>query len=379
MASEHDSGTYVSQPSGYKAFVPTPLPSTFVLTPELQQKLSRADRALGRLDGSILTLPDSDLFVLMYVRKEAVLSSQIEGTQSSLTDVLNAEAEVNDPNSPKDVSEVLNYVTAMNHGLTRLEEIPVSIRLIREIHGILLRDVRGQHLEPGELRRSQNWIGPPVSSLNSASFVPPPPHEMELALSQWEKFLHARDDIPLLARIGLAHCQFETIHPFLDGNGRVGRLLITFLLCEKEVLAQPVLYLSHYFKRHRQEYYDSLQAVRDSDRWTHWLSFFLDGVAVVSNEAASTARNIVSLREADRLTIQNSFGRTAANGLRVLEHLYSRPIISVKTIKELTSLSSQSAGSLMQRFVDEGLLTEITGQQRNRKFSYTRYVALFAD
>jgi len=221
----------------------------------------------------------------MYVRKEAVLSSQIEGTQSSLQDLLAAEARVFAPEQPADVDEVVNCVAAMNHGLARLSVLPVSVRLIREIHAKLLRGVRGSRLTPGELRRSQNWIGPAGCSLAEATFVPPPPDQVPQALGELERFLHARSDLPALASISLAHAQFETIHPFLDGNGRVGRLLITFLLCERGILTKPVLYLSHYFKRHRAAYYDHLQAVRDRGDWEGWLAFFLRGVVEVSGEA----------------------------------------------------------------------------------------------
>jgi Fic family protein len=254
------SGQYRPQRAGYRAFIPAPLPPDppVRIEGELQARLSRADLALGRLDGSIQTLPNPDLFVFMYVRKEAVLSSQIEGTQSSLQDLLAAEAKLYSPEQPHDVNEVVNYVAAMNYGFSRLAELPVSVRLIREIHGKLLTGVRGSRLEPGELRRSQNWIGPAGCSLNEARFVPPPPEEVPQALSDLERFLHANGDLPLLVKIGLAHAQFGTIHPFLDGNGRVGRLLITFLLCEERVLMKPVLYLSHFFKRHRQTYYELL-------------------------------------------------------------------------------------------------------------------------
>ncbi len=260
----HRAGRYLAQPTGYRAFHPAALPPQppVRLTGDLQPLLSAADRALGRLDGSIQTLPNPDLFVFMYVRKEAVLSSQIEGTQSSLQDLLAAEAHILAPDRPRDVDEVVNYVAAMNHGLDRLGEFPVSIRLIREIHERLLRGVRGARLTPGELRRSQNWIGPAGCTLNEASFVPPPPHEVPAALGALETFLHSDSDLPPLVQIGLAHAQFETIHPFLDGNGRVGRLLITFLLCQREILLKPVLYLSHFFKQHRTEYYERLQSVR---------------------------------------------------------------------------------------------------------------------
>ncbi len=246
-------GRYVLQPQGYKAFIPTPLPPEpgIQIEGELQVLLSKADRALGRLDGSIQTLPHADLFVFMYVRKEAVLSSQIEGTQSSLTDLLTVEAKILSSETPKDVDEVVNYVRAMNYGLDRLKELPLSLRLITEIHQELLEGARGSHLTPGELRRSQNWIGPGGCALMEASFVPPPPHEVPQALGDLETFLHGDSPLPSLIQIGLAHAQFETIHPFLDGNGRIGRLLITFLLCQREILIKPVLYLSHYFKRHR--------------------------------------------------------------------------------------------------------------------------------
>jgi Fic family protein len=243
-------GAYQKQPEGYRAFMPAPLPPEppVRIEGELQRYLSEADRALGRLDGSVQTLPNPDLFVYMYVRKEAVLSSQIEGTQSSLQELLAAEAELADDRRPRDVDDVINYVRAMKHGLARLTELPVSVRLIREIHAELLRGVRGSRLTPGELRRTQNWIGPGGCTLAEATFVPPPPAQLPAALGALETFLHQEDDLPLLVKIGLAHAQFETIHPFLDGNGRVGRLLITFLLCERGVLHKPVLYLSHYFK-----------------------------------------------------------------------------------------------------------------------------------
>ena len=310
-------GTYQNQPTGYRAFIPAPLPPDppIAVDDELQTLLSAADRALGRLDGSVQTLPDSDLFVLMYVRKEAVLSSQIEGTQSSLNDLLRAEARIYDPDRPADVQEVSNYVAALNYGLERLDDLPISVRLIREIHERLLRGVRGAHLQPGELRKSQNWIGPAGATLSEATFVPPPPHEVPQALSDLEHFMHAKDSMPALIRIGLTHAQFETIHPFLDGNGRVGRLLITFLLCEQGTLLSPVLYLSHYFKANRAEYYEHLQNIRKDGGWEAWLKFFLRGVADVSREATDTARAIVSLRERDRDKIINELGSVAGQAL----------------------------------------------------------------
>jgi Fic family protein len=374
-------GRYIAQPTGYRAFMPAPLPPqpTLALGGELQGLLSAADRALGRLDGSVLTLPNPDLFVFMYVRKEAVLSSQIEGTQSSLQDLLAAEAQLFDPNLPRDVDEVVNYVRAMNHGLARLPELPVSVRLIREIHAELMRGVRGGRLQPGELRASQNWIGPAGCTLSTATFVPPPHHAVPDALGDLEKFLHAHDELPPLVKIALAHVQFETIHPFLDGNGRVGRLLITFLLTERGVLHKPVLYLSHFFKQHRQAYYEHLQAVRDRGAWEEWLAFFLRGVVDVAGEAAETARRILQLREQHRSDITAQLGRAAGNGHKVLESLFDRPIVAVGDVQKLTGTTYAAANGLVSRLVKLGVLSEMTGYARNRRFRYAAYIALFND
>ena len=373
-------GTYIKQPTGYRAFIPSPLPPDppVALSGALQVQLSRADRAVGRLDGSVEILPNPDLFIFMYVRKEAVLSSQIEGTQSSLTDLLAAEAELTGNRAAAgDVGEVINYVGAMNHGLSRLAEIPISVRLIKEIHERLMRGVRGSHLTPGETRTTQNWIGPGECSLADATFVPTPPHQVATLLGDLERFLHTQDELPMLIKIGLAHAQFETIHPFLDGNGRVGRLLISFLLTEKRVLLKPVLYLSHYFKRYRQEYYDRLQAVRDHGDWESWLMFFLKGVEEVSNEAIETSRRILSLREEHRASVTAHFGRAAGKGHLVLEQLYLRPIVSVADVREITGTTYAAANQLVARFVECGILMEITGFARNRIFRHEPYVRLF--
>ena len=381
-ASEHRAGYYQRQSTGYRAFIPAPLPPDppVRLEGDLAALLSQADRALGRLDGSVQTLPNPDLFVFMYVRKEAVLSSQIEGTQSSLQDLLAAEANLFGADTrPLDVHELVNYVDAMNYGLKQLAELPVSMRLIRAIHGRLLADVRGAHLQPGEVRRSQNWLGPADCTLAEATFVPPPPENVAESFGNLERFLHADDALPLLIKIGLAHAQFETIHPFLDGNGRVGRLLITFLLCEREVLQKPVLYLSHYFKRHRAEYYDRLQAVRDTGDWEGWLSFFLRGVSEVSAEATDTARRILALREDHRSAIAAHLGRTAGNGHRVLEALFDRPIVSVGDVQSMIDVTYPVANKLVGRLADLGILEEITGHARNRRFRYEPYVDLFSD
>ena len=375
-------GVYVRQPTGYRAFVPAPLPPVppVDLTGELRTLLSDADRALGRLDGSVLTLPNPDLFVFMYVRKEAVLSSQIEGTQSSLQDLLAAEANlVGAEERPRDVDEVVNYVAAMNRGLKRLSELPVSVRLIREIHAQLMQGVRGGHLTPGELRSSQNWIGPMGATLADATFVPPPPDMVSGAMGALETFLHRDDGQPALVKIGLAHAQFETIHPFLDGNGRVGRLLITFLLTEGGILGKPVLYLSHWFRRYRSEYYDRLQRVRDAGDWEGWLRFFLRGLVEVSAEATATARQILLMREAHRTAITEHLGRAAGNGHRVLEMLYNKPIVAVADVASLNGTSFAAANTLIARFEQLGILTEVTGFARNRRFRYEPYVRLFAD
>jgi len=374
-------GRYVQQPTGYRAFVPAPLPPDppLRLDGELRDLLSQADYALGRLDGAVLTLPNPDLFVFMYVRKEAVLSSQIEGTQSSLQNLLAAEAQLLDPDAPSDVAEVVNYVKAMNHGLDRLAELPVSVRLIREIHAVLMKGVRGGKLTPGELRTSQNWIGPPGCTLREATFVPPPPHEVPQALSDLERFLHSESPLPVLVQVGLVHAQFETIHPFLDGNGRIGRLLITFLLTEKKRLARPVLYLSHYFKRHRAEYYERLQAVRDEGNWEGWFGFFLRGVAEVAAEATQTAAAILRMREDYRSRITEKLGRAAGNGHRVMEKLFNHPIVTVANVRKWLNVTPAGANQLVNRLVDVGLLREITGYVRNRRFRFDPYLRLFEE
>lgn len=374
-------GRYVQQPTGYRAFVPAPLPPEppLDLGNPLRSLLSEADHAPGRLDGAVLTLPNPDLFVFMYVRKEAVLSSQIEGTQSSLQNLLAAEALLYEPDAPADVGEVVNYVRAMNHGLRRLPELPVSVRLIREIHSELMEGMRGGRLAPGELRTSQNWIGPAGCTLREATFVPPPPHEVPQCLADLERFLHTDLSLPVLVQVGLAHAQFETIHPFLDGNGRVGRLLITFLLTERGKLGRPLLYLSHHFKRHRAEYYERLQAVRDAGDWEGWLTFFLHGVAGVSREATDTAAAILHMREEYRIRITEHLGRAAANGRRIMDRLFDHPIITVATVRDWLGITAAGANNLVNRLVYVGLLHEITGFTRNRRFRFDPYLRLFEE
>lgn len=374
-------GQYVQQPTGYGAFVPKPLPPDPPLDfdDEMLELLSKADRALGRLDGSTEALPNPDLFVMMYVRKEAVLSSQIEGTQASLADVLELEAKVLDPQVPADAAEIVNYVRALNYGIERLDTLPLSLRLLREIHAELLEGTRGHELSPGEFRRSQNWIGPQGCTLSTARFVPPAPDAMHEALGDWEKFLHDERPMPLLVRVGLAHAQLETIHPFLDGNGRMGRLLITFLLYERQALKRPLLYLSHYFKQHRLEYYDRLQSIRDRGDWEGWLRFFLEGVASVANEATDVARRIVALQEEQRTRIQESFGRMTADGLRLYEHLFQHPFLSVTLAQQLAGKGFAGANRLIAQMVGIGILAEVTGRARKRVFVHERYFRMFDD
>lgn len=345
---------------------------------ELLQLLSEADQALGRLDIITEKLPNPDLFVAMYVRKEAVLSSQIEGTQSSLVDLLEYEAEQAALGLPQDVGEVLNYVRAMNHGLARLPELPVSLRLVREIHSVLLEGTRGSEHNPGEFRTSQNWVGPARCTLAQATYVPPPPHEVVPALGELEKFIHDDAPMPILLKIGLIHAQFETIHPFLDGNGRIGRLLITFLLCEEGVLQRPLLYLSHYLKQNRQEYYDRLTAIRKRGQWEAWLRFFLQGVLEVSREATNTARRVSELRDEHRQLIQAS-SAGVAKSLLMLDALYTNPVVTVKRVHALLGISEVYANKLVARFVDMGLLRQISPASRNRVFAYSDYLDLLSE
>jgi len=379
MASKLDrAGRYVQQAAGYKAFIPAPLPPDppLVIDEDFVSLLSSADLAVGRLDGIAQTLPDPDLFVAMYVRQEAVLSSQIEGTQSTLDDVLAFELDAaSSRDLPPDVSDIVSYVRAMNYGLDRLTTLPFSLRLIREIHGKLLLDGRGSERSPGEFRRSQNWIGPANTLLSRAQFVPPPVAEMNEALGNFERFLHERGKLPILVHCGLAHAQFETIHPFLDGNGRVGRLLMTFLLCHEKVLQRPLLYLSNFLKQNRSEYYDRLMAVRTDGDWEGWLRFFLRGVAETADEATTTARSIIALRDRHRAMLQEH--QVGVHGLRTLDILFEWPLINVNFLRVRLNVSFATANAVVDRMQRLGMLEEITGGQRNRRFRYTPYLAFF--
>ena len=344
-------GRFIKQPSGYLAFIPATLPPDPPLNfdSELIRLLAEANRELGRLDGAA-EYYQSDLFVAMYVKKEAVLSSQIEGTQASLVDVLEFGAEENLATIPEDVGEVINYVKAMNYGLQRLDDLPLSLRLIREIHAVLLKNTRGSQRNPGEFRKTQNWIGPPGCNLKTATFVPPPVPEMLKAMGDLELFMHRETELPILIKAGLTHCQFETIHPFLDGNGRIGRLLITFMLCQKGALNRPLLYLSYYFKKYRSDYYDWLMKVRNTGDWEGWLKFFLKGVIDVSKQAIDTARRIIDLQAShEALVIREA---NTPNALKLLALLYLRPVLSITQVKDELGISYPTASNLVNQFVE---------------------------
>lgn len=370
-------GTYIQSSAvageTYNAFMPPPLPPSPPLDmADLYTLLDQASTALGRLDGMSMVLPDASLFLYMYVRKEAVLSSQIEGTQSSLSDLLlfeNSEA----PGVPiDDVTEVSCYVSAMDYGLERLKEFPLSLRLIREIHEKLMNNSRGGHKQPGEFRSSQNWIG--GTRPRNAHFVPPPPEKLMECLDQFEKFIH--DDtvkLPALIKAALAHVQFETIHPFLDGNGRLGRLLITFILCTEGVLKEPLLYLSLYFKANRQAYYDHLQSVRETGDWESWVKFFLTGVIDTANQAIETAQSIVHLFHNDRSDIETS-GKSTAAILTIHSYLQHHPISNTSSIREKTGLSQPTVMRSLSALEDLKIVQEVTGKERHKVFVYSKYL-----
>ncbi len=372
------SGKYISQVSKdkipYKAFSPGNLPFKINFDEELQSLLSKADLALGRLDGIAETLPDVDFFILMYIRKEATLSSQVEGTQATFADVLNAEAKIEDLEIHKDVDEILNYVDAMNYGLTGLKKIPLSLRLIKEIHRLLLSGVRGEWKEPGEFKKTQNWVG--GTAIERASFIPCPPQEVMAALDNFEKFLHQNSQLPVLIKTGLIHSQFENIHPFLDGNGRIGRLLITFYLCQQKSLDKPLLYLSDFFKKYRQEYYDRLNAVHEKDDIEGWLKFFLEGVATTASQAVETSKKIIKLKEADIKKIA-TLGRSTIKAMVVFSYLFHTPTVRVKDVEKITGLKNPNALALISKLVKIEILKEITGRKRNKVFRYQNYVNLF--
>jgi Fic family protein len=367
------------QPAGFRAFIPKPLPPEPPLgyDEQMQSLLSLADRALARLDAIGLVLPNPELFIAMYVKKEALLSSQIEGTQASLNGVLEFEANLPVTENSLEVGEAINYIKALNCGMKRLEEFPMSLRLIGEIHGVLIQGTRGGNRTPGEFRRSQNWIGPPGFSLNHATFIPPPPDQVLPAMGELEKFLHAQNKTPDLVKIALVHAQFETIHPFLDGNGRIGRLLITFYLFWKGLLSRPLLYLSSYLKKNREEYYDRLGRIRSEGDWEGWVKFFLSGVAETADQAVATARVIVELKQSVTARVYQSF--SSIHAVRLVDLLFESPMIDVKTVAARFGISKAAAHQLIGRFENLGVLKEQTGKQRYKLYLFQEYVDLFAE
>ncbi len=355
------------------AFVPALLPPKLVFGPQFVVALSEADRALGELAGLGRTLPNPHLLTRPFLRREAVLSSRIEGTRASLVDLYAFEAEpplFGEPERRDDVQEVQNYVRALEHGIERLGELPISQRLLREMHAVLMEgsgEARGAQRDPGEFRRIQNWIGPPGADVEGATYVPPPPAEIPTALSAIERYVHQDTGHPPLVDIALIHYQFEAVHPFLDGNGRVGRLLITLMLIERDLLPEPLLYLSAYFERHRGAYYDHLLAVSQSGAWEDWLLFFLKGVTAEARDASRRAGKLFDLRESYRERFQQKGARS--NLLAAINHLFANPVTGIRELAEVLGVSFEAARRLVGSLEDQGVLQEITGRRRNRVYA----------
>ena len=370
-------GVTVRQKEGYQAYIPKSLPPDppVIFDNELHHLLSEADRALARLDGMTIFLPNADLFVAMYVKKEALLSAQIEGTQASLQCVLEFEADMVPGDDINEIKEVINYIQAMDYGLGRTSKELFSIDIMQEVHRILIEGTRGSKKKPGKIRAVQNWIGPAGSTIYSATFVPPPPEKVQELLSGLEQFVLADDRLPPLIKIALVHAQFETIHPFIDGNGRMGRLLITFYLCFAGILARPLLYLSIYLKQHRSEYYQLLQEIRFEGDWESWIKFFLKGIIEVSNGAMMAAREIITLKgKLIEDLVQNNVG--GLNSVRLLDLLFSRPVITVTDISKTLKISHQPAYDLVDLFLKLGILREITGKKRYKRYLFIDYVGI---
>jgi Fic family protein len=360
---------------GYHAFIPNPLPPHIDYTPELVKLISEADRPLSELSGTGRVLPNPYLLVYPYMRREAVSSSRIEGTQSSLNDLFFFEAAPDSAPPNSDVREVQNYVLAMEYGLNRLKDLPISIRLIREIHEILMQGVRGEHATPGELRRSQNWIGPPGCFLADAVYVPPPVEEMHQALSDWEKYLHSNPMEPPLIQCALMHYQFEAIHPFLDGNGRIGRLLVTFFLCERGHLSQPLLYLSEFFEKNRAEYYSLLLRVSRKGDWKEWIEFFLRGLAVSAKNALSDALDLLSLHE-EYVRVLEKEKKHPASARRIVDEIFLNPVLSISGLSRKWNLPFNSVKSGVEKLIHLGILQQANTKSRNRLFIASRLMNL---
>lgn len=373
------SGQNISQLQGYKAFIPAPLPPEppVALQGELLQKLEQATALLNRLDGMAYTLPNPDLFISMYVKKEALLSAQIEGTQASLENVLTFEGG-NVSETVNDVGDVINYIKTLHYGIDRLQELPMSLRLIKELHAMLLQGVCGHDKTPGEFKRSQNWIGRPGSTLRDALFVPPPPEDAQIAMGDLEKFMHQPSDLPLLVQCALIHYQFETIHPFLDGNGRVGRLLITFFLIWKGVIQKPLLYLSYYFKKNRQEYYDRLTMVRNNGDYEQWVNFFLEGVIQIAQAALQQTRSILDLHEKHKNLLWKK-NISSPLAVKILERLFYTPLVSIGDIQSFFDINYQTAANLIEQFCQIGIVKEATGKKRGKRFVYSEYMEIVSE
>lgn len=370
-------GQIQQQPSGYKAFVPCSFPPQegFCFSPEIIQKANQATLVLGRLDGITQLLPDVDFFLFMYIRKDAASSNQIEGTRATFMDAIEAEANIR-TDLPKDVDDIIHYIHAVNHGLKRMTELPFSLRFIKELHLELMKDARStQFAYPGEIRTSQNWIG--GTSPNNASFVPPPPNYVINSLGELESFLHNESQVIPLLKIGLIHAQFETIHPFNDGNGRTGRLLITMLLCLENLLHRPVLFLSSFFHKHQSLYYDMLNAYHNG-HIELWLEFFLDGVIEIGNEAIETVKQVTQIRKEDEQKIL-SLGKTASkSAVQVLPKLFELPIVDAAKIQQWTGYTAVGAKSVIDRFIEMGILEPHNKEQTyGRSYIYRRYVDVF--
>lgn len=349
------------------AFAPNPLPPKLESTWELAERISDADRALGELAGVARTIPNPHLLIAPFIRREAVLSSRIEGTQATLTELFSAEAAAGRGGPSEAVHEVLNYVTALEYGLQRMQHLPVSLRLIRELHERLMKNVRGESLTPGEFRKAQNFIGPPGCKLENATYVPPPVPEMKDALDRFEKYLHEEQrKLPPLVRLSLIHYQFEAVHPFWDGNGRVGRLLITLLLCSEGLLPQPLLYLSAYFERHQREYYRLLLEVSQSGNWTDWVRFFLNGVSEEARDAVARSNQLLALRQEYRKKLQAQ--KAPSHTLELMELLFIEPVITVPGAKTRLKVTMRSAQQNVDKLLRAGIVKEVTGKARYRVY-----------
>jgi Fic family protein len=371
------SGTYILQPAGYKAFIPSVLPLTpeISISDELKELIDKAERNLAQLNGISLMLPQLEIFITMAIRKEALLSSQIEGTQATLTDVLTYETWQEIDNFD-DVQEVVNYIKALNMSIEMLDKLPLCLRIIKEAHRILLQGERGKNKEPGEFRRSQNWIG--GNSLKNAVFVPPP-HDIALtAMSDLEKFINSPSDLPPLVQCALIHYQFETIHPFLDGNGRIGRLLIDLFLHWKMILEKPLLYTSLYFKLHRQEYFDTLMLVRNQGDYERWLLFFIQSIIWSADYAITKIKYILQLQETLKTKLMGE-KRASMRSIQLLDFLFQKPLVTIASIKEELHMTFQGASDQVSLFMELNILEELTGQKRARRFAFAPYLKIVED